>query len=144
MAGDARAVRLIAATIVAPLLGGAVSGAAFVLITGGVTEISLHLARHGAVFGLVFGVLLGIPAMLLGGLPLHALFMRRRWRGVWIYGASAAGIGAIASAGYAFFDFGPGITPILRFAVLGAGTGALCGLLFWLIRRPDREADTAQ
>lgn len=125
--------RLVAATLAAPLLGAA--GAAMTAlpaICG--EEISCAPISFGfaALFGAWFGLFIGLPAMVLLGLPIHALLVKRRTTSVFAYAGAGAVVGAAVSLAYFTLQ------ATAFWVALGAGAGALASAIFWLIRRPDR------
>jgi hypothetical protein len=82
------------------------------------------------------GTALAYPVMLLLGLPLHMMLTHWKVRGALIY----CGLGA-ASGFIVMFALAAVVDPEVGLAVnVGVIAGALCALLFWLIRRPDRDA----
>ncbi len=91
--------------------------------------------------GFMLGAIIGWPVMLALGLPLHALLLRRTPAKAWHY--AMAGFAAGAAAGLLRFvtERGQPTTNdlIILLSVGGAG-GVFAALLFWAIRRPDRDA----
>lgn len=111
-------------------------------------EMTHYLGLHGVLFmGAFTGEIWGSLPMLLGGLPAHAWLMRRTQRQIWAYAAAAClagllfggfmGMQELASAGPdRAGNFG-------WYVITGACAGVIAGLVFWLIRRPDRYALSA-
>jgi hypothetical protein len=90
----------------------------------------------------LWGAMIGWLAMLLGGLPVHALFYALGWQSGWAYTPAGAVVGACAGLAFAILM---GASPlgwqlVSSLVQIGAITGAISGLVFWLIRRPDRDA----
>jgi hypothetical protein len=87
----------------------------------------------GALQGLIYGTL----AMLLLGAPAHLFLRARTSAGATVYALAGLVAGAIftlvIAAPIAFNATG------LPFLMIGAGTGLVASLTFWLIRRPDRD-----
>lgn len=144
-------VRLIVALLVAPML-------AAILVATGLTVLSgcfgygcaLNSISASASFGAMFGFFVGIPAAVLGGLPVHRLLVRTQRTHVAFYIAAGTLIGLPAAvAAIAFVSSGAISMPLsawLLLLLIGGAAGAAAALLFWLIRRPDRDTanpDTA-
>jgi hypothetical protein len=105
-------------------------------------EIAVSLAGFG-VMGLNLGAVLGWPAMLLGGLPVHRLLMRRGLTGGLTYALSGTAVGIVTLLPYLISTGDWWLAPAALFEawpilLAGPATGFLAAGLFWLIRRPDR------
>jgi hypothetical protein len=73
------------------------------------------------------------------GLPWHAFAYHRRWHRVWAYCLPGAFVGAVLPAAVLLHY---GLVEELAYFIVYAGAGGgLTGLLFWLMRRPDRDAN---
>jgi hypothetical protein len=77
---------------------------------------------------LMFGMIISFPVGFLLLWPAHMLLSRLHWINVIAYIALGAGLGAVLSFGFVELLYGtiPG--------------GAVGGLVFWLIRRPDKDS----
>ncbi|KCZ91101.1 hypothetical protein [Hyphomonas jannaschiana] len=104
-------------------------------------EIMASLFGFGAIGG-AMGIVLGWPAMILGGLPVHA-WLVRKGRTDWLpYALIGLGVGTITMLIY-FLATGSWRDPM---GLLDGGplllsgplTGFLAASLFWLIRLPPR------
>lgn len=127
--------RTLVAVIIAPPLGGASVG----LIIG----VILFIFAPNAVivlviYGFVVGAVVGIPLMATLGVLIHRRLQsigRTQW-GVYMFAGQIGGI--LASVALIAFG-GAGYIWFLPIILLG---GALTGVFFWLIRRPDRDQET--
>jgi hypothetical protein len=111
-------------------------------------EMTSYLGLHVVVFtGALAGEVSGLLPMLLVGLPAHAWLMRRTRRQIWACAAAAClaeplfggfmGMQMLAS-------IGPGRAGIFGwYVVTGACAGVIAGLVFWLVRHPDRDVLSA-
>lgn len=87
----------------------------------------------------IIGACIGWPAALAFGFPAHALMLRRRWTGPWRYAGLGALIGLVMTIVLAIFLAQTGAAVfVIGFMIVLAG--AIGGLVFWLIRRPDKDA----
>lgn len=142
-------------TLIAALLAGPVGTLVYVLgftswavVTGGAQlndlfVSPLHMARQTFEWAQL-GAMVGWPAMLVGGLPAHAVFYALRLRAVWPYTLAGAAVGGIVSVAWIKLAFGSGMSgDMTGFAITGAIVGAISATIFWLIRRPDRDAQRA-
>ena len=106
-------------------------------VVGGDTVDTL---RFGVTAGAMYGGLLGVVPSFLVGWPLHIVMQRLRLTQWWAYIAlglllaAVAGLLVAPTFGMSVIYFGAGIMLML------AMSGAIGGLVFWLIRRPDRDA----
>lgn len=154
-------IRLIAAILVAPVIAAAIVAPLVALLLGvpsvyqdcyqppydqpcGTPGFASYLKTIAgtAPVGAVMGAMIGWPAMLLVGLPIHSLLMRKTKSHVWTY----AGLGIFAGtlAMFAYFAVVGGLVELFMWdmswiALSGPLTGALAATLFWMIRRPDRR-----
>lgn len=118
-----REFRLAAATVLAPPI--AVVGIGF-LFTGNTIFF----------WPILSGVLvIAYLAMIVLGLPTHALLVHTTKRGPVLYLACGAILGAVIASALAIIldpDIGHSVEEM-------ASAGAICATLFWLIRRPDLD-----
>lgn len=137
--------------LLAPMIGGAVSAmiSALPLLVFGNEEVRTSLNLPAAMsMGFLIGAFLGLPAALTLGLPIHLLLLRYGWTSLLHYSAFGAVIAfamqstlMLAFNGLSFLGAEHGIWAL---SLLTALAGAIGGLVFWLIRRPDRDARGAQ
>jgi hypothetical protein len=123
-ANASRLLRLAAAVSVSPPLAALVTGYFFL----GTTILAPYVLA---------GVLwIAYPAMVLLGLPTHALLMWRNYRSVLFYAGAGALYGLVTTLALSFF-----VDPDIANAIAITTTAcATCAVIFWLIRRPDRDA----
>jgi hypothetical protein len=104
-----------------------------------IPQIMASLLGFG-VFGGALGLVLGWPAMILGGLPVHAWLMRKGRTGWLPYALTGLGVGTVTMLIYflatgswrdpsGLLDGGP-------LLLSGPLTGFLAASLFWFIARP--------
>jgi hypothetical protein len=107
-------------------------------------EMTYYLGLRGVLFmGALTGGIWGSLPMLLVGLPVHAWPVRRTRRQIWAY-AAAACLAGLQVGGFMGMQLlasaGPDPAGIFGWCVItGACAGVIAGLVFWLIRRPDRD-----
>jgi hypothetical protein len=96
--------------------------------------------------GAVFGAMIGWPAMLVFGLPAHAVLYRRRSHKIGGYLLAGAILGLLATAAIgllqamAYGASGMGLLSTgLWFGVILILASIAAASLFWFIRRPDRD-----
>jgi hypothetical protein len=138
--------RLVIAILVAPVIGCLVGltvwALVYTLVAGSLNAGPLILAP---VLGLTYGVSIGIAAMILFGLPIHALLHRFKRARSWAYllGGSLAGAVTPFLVILALSAGGEGDESLLTVATQSVPPGAFLGLCcagaFWLIRRPDLD-----
>ncbi len=129
--------RLIVAILVAPLLAGLLF-LAMSLFSGNAGE---------GLWALTISAAVGYPAMLVLGLPAHLLLRFLKWTNIFGYGLAGLLIGTVLSAilfssviAHNFSlvpDPNKSLTPVTAIAVLAVIVGAMSGIVFWLIARPD-------
>lgn len=96
----------------------------------------------------IYATLLGFPAAYVFGIPLYLVLRRRRvtWWGAYVAGAMLLGLAAGVAAGMASEIACDGRASCSFFATVpqgglgatfGALTGAIAGLVFWSVVRPD-------
>jgi hypothetical protein len=90
--------------------------------------------------GIILGALVGWPVMLVLGLPVHALLLRKTPASVWIYAAAGIAIGLLGGSYRYIQARSHSANDLTQFLAIGAVTGTLAALIFWYARRPDRDA----
>jgi LytS/YehU family sensor histidine kinase len=94
-----------------------------------------------AVGGLMVGGLLGWPVMLAIGLPMHAVLIRKTPAKAWHYAVAGLAAGLLAGLlRYAMERGGAGTNDLIILLAIGGVAGAVASLMFWFIRRPDKDA----
>jgi hypothetical protein len=101
----------------------------------------IQLVAMGAMGGAAFGL---IPAFVLG-LPAHLLLLRIGRTSRTAYALAGAGIGLIVFAGIQVIFAMPVLAVFVVYAVMAfvPVAGVIGALIFWAIRRPDRDHPTA-
>jgi hypothetical protein len=91
--------------------------------------------------GFMLGGILGWPVMLALGLPMHAALIRKTSAKAWHYAVAGLAAGLLAGLLRYVTDRGGGSlnTLTVLLAVAGVG-GVIAALMFWLVRRPDKDA----
>lgn len=152
-------IRLIIATLLAPIVAAAIAAIVIGLPMGGADMMTacneppydpcgaptfgdiLQFVGTASVIGGMMGAAIGWPAMLIGGLPAHAYLTRRNQTHFWIYTALGAVIGSVAMIVY-FAIVGDLMSLLVGdggwLTISGPLSGGLAAGLFWFIRRPDR------
>jgi hypothetical protein len=144
---DHRVVRTLCGLLLAPIAGAQLVAIAWAVFTFGQLQLatgwnadalaSLPIGvLYVTVFTLPVAIIVGIPTALSLGLVAHLLLWRSNLVGVIPYLGAGAAIGAIAIGIVRGADL---TTPQLVAVSLAA---AASGWMFWLIRRPDRDAPT--
>jgi hypothetical protein len=102
-------------------------------------------AIYSLAFGLFFSVIIGYPVALLFGLPIHRILIEYGHRRCSAYAMIYAMLGMIGWLLILFISYEthyhllPGMFGRRASAFeLGAPCGAVAGITFWLIARPDR------
>ena len=128
----------VAGALVAIILGMTVLGAT--VFSGSILEILLNIF-NSAVSGVMLAGLLGWPIMLVFILPVHAFLLRRTSAKAWVY-AVAGGVAGAAAGVLLFAASGGGTSTdnLTLFLAIGLTTGVLGLLIFWIVRRPDKDA----
>jgi hypothetical protein len=109
-----------------------------VFVKAGPMEVAANLAFL-AFTGFSLGAIIGWPFTLAVALPAHAWLVHRTSAKVYWYAVLGLGAGLAAAAAYlASLGGGPGTA--FFFLTAGSSAGVLAGVLFWAIRRPDRDA----
>lgn len=126
--------RLAVATIAAPLMAALVASVAVVILE----EQLFHLpsVRLALVLGLVFGFIMGVPVSATLGLALHTMLVETKRTSAIAYAMAGAPAGVCTVLAMGLLD-GRFYSWLL---LPSCGAGALAGMCFWLIRRPDRDA----
>lgn len=127
--------------LAAPIVGGMIASTLMILLASILTPSSnaLMMLHVSILAGLIAGAIFGVPAALLVGWPVHLLM---KWRGVkrrhhyMLVGALIAVLPLAVSSGSALLA-SPNLGVPLAISFLLAG--AIGGVTFWLIRRPDRD-----
>jgi hypothetical protein len=145
---DPRRVRTVLAFAVAPMSSGLVAvmlalpfrAGAFLFEPSGRFEVAFIIA---------LSAILGYPIAFVFGVPLYVFFRWRGWNGLLPYVIAGALLGLIPYFIYLLFgDYASGDMSAVfgRFSntapvyiPLGVVCGAVAGLVFWLIARPDRR-----
>jgi hypothetical protein len=93
--------------------------------------------------GGLFGCVIGAPGALLLGWPLHLLLLHLRWTHPLAYVGFGAPLGLLVITGFLAWMGSRSVLPTTpeeltshAAVLIGGGFG---GLLFWLLRRPDRD-----
>jgi hypothetical protein len=103
-------------------------------------QILINTAMVG-VGGFVLGGVLGWPVMLAFGLPLHAVLIRKTTAKAWHY--AIAGLAAGLAAGLLRFVTergGASSNDLSMLLSIGGVGGVIAALMFWFVRRPDKDA----
>lgn len=108
----------------------------------------IRVTRTGTVaLGTVFGATWGQLATVVIGLPAHVWLKHNTKQRAWMYvlvGAFAGMVfGALLVVPALFGTTTPLLGKLAWIALASVVSGALAGLTFWLIRRPDRDAPVA-
>lgn len=148
-----RTLRLVAAYLLPSALAG-FTGAlvlAFTIFADDIAFSSTHESEFIQLtlsstlgIGTFFGATWGQLATFAIGLPAH-LWLKRKTAGqAWMYAFAGAGAGLIFGVVFVYgMVFGRSLAALAEIAALVLASltaGAIGGLAFWLIRRPDRDA----
>lgn len=141
-----RVIKTIVALCVAPVVGGTIGLLLYLAYENAFQPNSVFAGdlfvtlRLGLTLGPVYGGLLGIIPSLLVGWPLHMAMQRAGLKLWWHYallGIILAAVAALLVSPLMGLDV---IYLGIAIMLMMAGSGAIGGLVFWLIRRPDRDA----
>jgi len=90
--------------------------------------------------GFMLGGILGWPVMLALGLPVHAALIHKTSAKAWHY--AIAGLAAGLAAGFLRHSTqsSASANELTLFLALGGVGGVIAILMFWIIRRPDKDA----
>jgi len=158
--------RVLLAMILAPPAGGAAAAAAVVLIglvfsvlsTGSLSSPGSNVIFYIqiVVAGVVIGATYGYPAIVIMGLPLYLLVQRLRIRSLLVWVILGILVASVTGLIVAFWSDRERLADIVKtpadmvrwlvgsfdiFVAVVALGGAVAGLVFWLIVRPDRSSD---
>ncbi len=103
-----------------------------------IASMLAFLVVAGAFQGAIYGSL----AMLILGLPAHEILLKRTTARAWLYTLTGLIAGAIFGALFAapaLLTSPTDMSPAILLS-LGVIAGATAAAIFWLIRRPDRDA----
>ena len=94
-----------------------------------------------AVGGFMVGGLLGWPVMLAIGLPMHAVLIRKTPAKAWHYAIAGLAAGLVAGLlRYTMERDGASASDLTLLLAIGGVAGVLAALMFWFVRRPDKDA----
>lgn len=131
--------------LVAASLTGSITGSVILWLNMNITGQHTYLTGpyiadplFALTVGVVAGGLFGIPAAFALGWPLHVVLQCRKITGLTVYLAVGSALAVMTNVPFVIsagrdLPFGDGVTLIACLV-----TGAIAGLVFWLIRRPDR------
>ncbi len=94
--------------------------------------------------GFMLGGVIGWPVMLALGLPAHAVLLRKTSAGIGWYSLAGGVIGAAAGGLRLLQTSGVRFDAYPLYFGLGAVTGAMAAIVFWWLRRPDKDAAQRQ
>lgn len=133
---------------IAGLVLGSMAGAALTDLGGMIIALAVSgfepssnqslaaLLAGGFGFGAMRGAFLVLPVAALAGWPLHLALMRVGWRGILVYGLAGA---TLMLGAYFIALYCMGAASISWLVLTPLSTGLIVGIVFWLIRRPDRD-----
>jgi hypothetical protein len=94
-----------------------------------------------ATSGFMLGGILGWPIMLALGLPMHAALIRKTAAKAWHYAVAGLAAGLLAGLLRFVAERGAATTNDLTMLLaIGGVGGVIAALMFWLVRRPDKDA----
>ena len=132
------------ALILAPILGGAIAGAALGAFSM-LTTIGDHRQSNEFLRGVLglgyFAGAFGGPGSLLLGWPAYRISLKLRVTNPLAYIVTFALIAAITVAIFPLLMVGK-FSAVNPLTALASFSGAIGGLVFWSIRRPDRQVDS--
>lgn len=148
-----RSFRIVAACLLASPLAG-FAGALVLAFTLLADDIAASSTRESEFIqltlsstlgiGTFFGATWGQLATFAIGLPAHLWLKRKTTRQAWMYAFAGAGAGLIFGVLFVYgMVFGRSLAALADIAALVLASltaGAIGGFVFWLIRRPDRDA----
>jgi hypothetical protein len=123
--------------VLAPMIGGGLAFVGSTLSPGNpIDGLRLSVFAIGAFGGLV----LGMPISIFIAWPLHLFLLERHWTRLAFYIAPGALLAMLPYIPFATYVSQSSSSAMLAWsAVCFAIAGAIGALLFWLIRRPDRD-----
>lgn len=148
-----RSLRLVAACLLASPLAG-FAGALVLAFTLFADDIAASSMKETVFLPLTLPLVLGVGTFLGAtwgqlatvaiGLPAHLWLKKHTTRRAWMYAIAGAGAGPIFGGLFVYgLLFGKSIAApadIAALALASITAGAFGGLIFWLIRRPDKDA----
>jgi hypothetical protein len=90
--------------------------------------------------GFMLGGVIGWPVMLAFGLPAHAVLLRKTSAAIGWYALAGGVIGAAAGGIRLLQTSSVRPDAYLLYFGMGAVTGAAAAIVFWWLRRPDKDA----
>lgn len=151
---DNRTARTFAGLLLAPVAGGLGSPLIVSLVICVIDFINRGFDWHAfevmsslgqfTFYFLIYAALFGIPISLAIGTLAYLALRRRGLNGFVVYlvgGATIGMVGAMSVSALAGLGVGLLLFPV--FIALMSCSGGIGGLVFWLIRRPDRDAPSA-
>ena len=120
--------RTTTAFLVAPIVGAAATGFVLTLLGG------LDVFGPGFLVTLV----LAYAGMLIFGWPAYRILVKRRWTALWIAPALGFVVGIVMSLPLLSILYKRAALEDALLTLPGGCVGALVGVVFWLIARPDR------
>jgi hypothetical protein len=130
--------RLALATITAPIAGAITTWVLFLLFEStqaGFSTFHTSLLVHA--LGVLMALYFAFPAMILIGLPAHAVLSAMNSRYVLGYAICGVVPGIVLAA---LYHYGGAAFPDFQTLALGGMLGGSTAIYFWLLRRPDRDA----
>ncbi len=128
-----RTVTILARLLLAPVLAPIAASIIVAVVAGGLVQSSLRETMNMA--GLM--ALWAIPITLVVGMSWHALAYHYHWRGLLAYLMPGLTFGLTVPV-TVLAPFGL-VGEFGIFVALAGAVGGLTGIVFWLIRRPDRD-----
>jgi hypothetical protein len=137
----------VTALLAAPIVGAIASSLIYATIhTQFGTQYTILNLLVGAMFTTVMGVISAmlfiVPSSFILGWPIHLILMRIGLTGFMAYTCVSATLTAVLARLLPGFYTGP-LQNDVELHLLAAVAGAVGGVVFWLIRRPDRAAPIA-
>ena len=127
-------VRLILATILAPLIASILALLLMVAVKSNATEAFDHITTL-AIISLMLALLVGWPAMLIIGLPAHGVLCAKNMRRWYYYAIAGALGGMLAVLVFLIIAEGGANVPLSLLAIASI-SGGFAAVLFHLMRGP--------